>query len=84
MEWKQWKYVPLSKAKLLSFKEKGGTNLESSKASPQTSELAKFLCSCLGCQKCSPQGLQEKKLKNISLNKDIFEARLLTYAASLH
>lgn len=67
MEWKQWKYVPLSKAKLLSFKRKGSTNLKASKGSPQTSELAKFLCSCLGCEKCSTQGLQGKKLKNISL-----------------
>lgn len=71
MEWKQWKYVPFPKSTLLSFKRKRGTNLKASKASPQTPEPAKFWCSCLGCHKCKPWGLQGEKLKNISQDKDI-------------
>lgn len=73
--WKQWKYAPLPKAKLLTFKRKTAMNLKAPKASPQTSELTKFYCSCLRCQNRSPQGLQGEKLKNISCNKDISVVR---------
>lgn len=66
MEWKQWKQVCFPKSMLLSFKTK-----RAFKASPQTSELAKFWCSCLGGHKCRHWRLQGEKLKNISQDKDI-------------